>query len=66
MHERSYKDRKNQIKDQKRKSSTLGTLPHPNGTIVWNKCLMRREMRDGRIRTRDVYGHGVKSIKHFL
>ena len=60
MHEGSYKDRKNQIKDQKSKSSTIGILPHPNGTIVWNECLMRSEMRVGRIRTRG------KSIKNFL
>ena len=50
----------------KNKNSTIGTLPHPNGTIVWNECLMKSETRVGRIRTRDAYRKGVKSIKHFL
>ena len=45
MHEGSYKDRKNYIKDQKSKSSTIGTFPHPNRTIVWNECLMKSETR---------------------
>ena len=66
MHERSYKDRKNQIKDQKNKSSTIGTLPHPNRMIVCNECLMRREMRVGRMRIGDAHRQGVKSIKHFF
>ena len=46
---RSYKDRKNKINDQKSKSSTKETLPHPNRTIVWNECLMRSETRVGRM-----------------
>ena len=66
MHEGSYKNQKNWIKDQKSKSSTIGTLPHPNGMIVWNECLMRSETRVGRIRTGDAHKQGVKSIKHFL
>ena len=55
MHEGSYKDRENKIKEQKSKSSTIGTLPHPNETLVWNECLMRRETRVGRMRTGDAY-----------
>ena len=66
MHEESYKDRKNQIKNQKSKSSTIGTLPHPNGMIVWNECLMRSETRVGRMRTRDAHRQGNKNIKIFL
>ena len=66
MHEGSYKDQKNQINDQKSICSTIGTLPHPNRTIDWNKCLMRREMMVGRMRTGDAHRQGVKSIKHFL
>ena len=66
MHEESYKDRKNLIKDQKSKSSTIGTLPHPNGTIVWNECLMRRETRVGRMRTGDAHRQRDKNIKNFL
>ena len=45
------------------KSSTIGTLRHPNGTIVWNKCLKRSETRVGRMRTGDAHIQGVKSIK---
>ena len=56
---------KNYIKDQKGKSSTTGTLPHPNGTIVWNVCLMRSETRVGRI-TGYAHSQGVKSIKKSL
>ena len=66
MHEGSYKDRKNKIKDQKSKSSTIGTLPYPNETIVWNECLKRSEMRVGRMRTGDAHSQGVKGIKHFF
>ena len=66
MHERSYKYQKNWIKDQKSKTSTIGTISHPNGMIVWNECLMKREMRVGRMRTEDAHRQGVKSIKHFL
>ena len=55
MHEGSYKDRKNLIKDQKSISSTIRILSHPNGMIVWNECLMKSEMRVGRIRTRDAH-----------
>ena len=66
MHEGSYKDRKNQIKDQKSESSIIGTLPHPNGMIVWNKCLMRSETKVGRIRTRDAHRQGGKSINNLF
>ena len=66
MHEGSYEGRKNQIKDQKSKSTTIGTLPHTNGTIVWNECLKRSETRVERMRTGDAYRQGVKSTKHFL
>ena len=66
MHEGSYKDRKNQINDQKSKSSTIRTLPHPNGMIVWNECLMRSETRVGRIRTRDAHRQGGKSINNLF
>ena len=48
------------------KSSTIGTLPHPNGMIVWNECLKRSETRVGRMRTGDEHSQGVNSIKHFL
>ena len=51
---------------KKGKSSTMGTLPHPNGMIVWNECLKRSEMRVGIMRTEDAHSQGVKSIKHFL
>ena len=66
IHEGSYKDRKNWIKDQKSKTSTIGTISHPNGMIVWNECLMKRETRVGRMRTEDAHRQGVKSIKHFV
>ena len=33
------------MKDQKSKSSTIWTLPHPNETIVWNGCLIKSETR---------------------
>ena len=52
--------------DQKNISSTIGTLPHPNETIVWNECLMRSEMRVGRMRMGDAYRQGGKNIKNFL
>ena len=51
---------------KKSTSSTIGTLPHPNGTIFWNECLMKSETRVGRMRTGDAHRQGVKSIKHFL
>ena len=51
---------------KKRKSAAIGTLPHPNTTIIWNECLMRSETRVGRMRTEDAHRQGVKSIKHFL
>ena len=51
---------------KKSKSSTIWTLPHPNGTIVWNECLKRSETRVGTMRTGDAHSQGVKSIKHFL
>ena len=66
MHERSHKDRKNQIKDQKRKSSTIGTLPHSNKMIFWNECLVRSKMRVGRMTTEDAHRQGGKNIKNFL
>ena len=66
MHEDSYKDQKNQIKDQKSKSSTIGTLPHPNRTIVQNECLMRIETRVGRMRIEDAHRQGGKTINHML
>ena len=66
MHEGSYKDRKNQINDQKNKSSTIGTLSHPNGMIVWNKCLMRSETKVGRMRTEDAHRQGGKSINNLF
>ena len=66
MHEGFYKDRKNLINDEKSKSSTIGTLPHSNGTIVWNECLMRRETRVGRMRTGDAHRQGGKNIKNFF
>ena len=47
------------------KAQMIGTLPHPNTTIVWNECLMRSGMRVGRIRTEDAHRQGVKSIKYF-
>ena len=66
MHEGSYKDRKNQIKDQKSKSSTIGTLLHPNRTIFWNECLRRSETTVGRMRTGDTHRLGGKNIKTFF
>ena len=51
---------------KKRKSSTIGTLLHSNTMIIWNECLMRSEIRVGRMRTEDAHRQGVKSIKHFL
>ena len=65
-HEGSYKDRKNLIKDQKSISSNIRTLSHPNGMIVWNECLMRSEMRVGRMKTGDARSQGCKNIKNFL
>ena len=47
-------------------SSTTGTLPHPNGTIIWNKCLIRSETRVARIRTGDAHRQGGKGINHML
>ena len=43
------------IRSRTKKSinSTIGTIPHPNGTIVWNECLMRSKTRVGRKRTGD-------------
>ena len=66
MQKGSYNDRKNQLKDQKSISSTIGTLSHPNGTIVWNECLIRSETRVGRMRTGDAHRQGSKNIKNFL
>ena len=66
MHEGSYKDRENKIKEQKSKSSTIGTLPNPNTVIVWNECLMRSETRVGRMRIRDAHRQVIESIKHIF
>ena len=66
MHEGSYKDRKNQINDQKSKSSTIRTIPHPNGMIVWNECLMRSETNVGRMRTGDAHKQRDKSINNLF
>ena len=66
MHEGSYKDRKNLIKDQKSISSTIRILSHPNGMIVWNECLMRSEMRVRRMKIGDTRSQGCKNIKNFL
>ena len=55
IYEGSYKDRKNKIKDQKRISSTIKTLPQPNRTIVWNDCLKKSETRVGRMRIGDAH-----------
>ena len=66
MHEEFYKNRKNQIKDQKNKSSIIGTISHPNETIVWSECLMRRDMRVKRMKIRDAHRQGVKSINHMF
>ena len=55
MHKGSYKDRKNKIKDQKSRNSTIGTFPHPNRMIVWNECLMRSETRVGRMKIGDAH-----------
>ena len=40
---------------KKGKSSTIGTLPHPNWMIVWNESLKRSETRVGRMRTGDAH-----------
>ena len=66
IYEGSYKDRKNKIKDQKSRNSTIGTFPHPNRMIVWNECLMRSEMRVRRMRTGNAHRQGGKSINHML
>ena len=52
--------------EPKEQSSTIGTLPHLNGTIFWNECLKRSETRVRRMKTGDAHSQGVKSIKHFL
>ena len=64
MHEESYKDQKNQIKDKKSKNSIIRTLPHPKRIIFWSECLKRRETRVGRMRTGDVHRQGGKSVKN--
>ena len=51
----STKIEKIRLMTKRAKSSTIGTLPHSNGTIVWNKCLMRSETRVGRMRTGDAH-----------
>ena len=66
MHEGSYKDRKNYIKDQKSKNSTIGTFLHPNRMIVWNECLMRSETKVERMRTGDAHRQGGKSINNLF
>ena len=40
---------------KKSKSSTIGTLPHPNEMIAWNECLIRGETRIGRMSTKDAH-----------
>ena len=62
MYEESYKDRK----IRSRTKRTKAQLPHPNGTIVWNECLMRSETKVGRIRIGDAHRQGGKNIKKFL
>ena len=54
------------LRTKKGKSSTIRTLSHPNGMIVWNECLKGSETRVGRMRTGDAHSQGVKSIKYFL
>ena len=70
MHEKFHKNQKNQINDQKSISSTISTtirtLPHPNGMIVQNECLMRSETRVGRMKTKDAYKQEGKNIKNFF
>ena len=66
MHERSYKIKRIRLRTNKSISSTIRTLPHPNGMIVWNECLMRSETRVGRMRTKDAHRQGGKNIKNFL
>ena len=63
MHGESNKDSKNKIKDQNSISSIIRTLPHPNGTSLWSECLMRSEMRVGRMRTGDTHSQEGDSIK---
>ena len=48
------------------KSSTIGTLPHLNGMIVWNECLMRSETRVGRMKIGDAHRQGGKSINNLF
>ena len=50
----------------KEHKSTIGTFPHPNVMIFWNKCLMRSETRVARIRTGDAHRQGGKGINHML
>ena len=64
MHKEFYKDRK--INDQMIESSTIGIHPHSNRKIVWNKRLMRSEMRVGRMKIGDAYRQGGKKIKNHL
>ena len=53
-------------RQKKNTSSTIRTLPHPNGMIVWNECLMGCETRVGRMKTGNAHRQGGKCIKHFL
>ena len=50
----------------KEHKSTIGTFPHPNVMIFWNKCLMRSETRVGIMRTEDAHRQEGKSINHML
>ena len=47
------------MNNQKNISSTIGILPHPNRMIVWNECLIRNEMRVGRMRMADAHRQWV-------
>ena len=53
-------------KKKKCKTSTIGALPHPTGSIVWNECLMKSETRVGGMRTGDAHRQGGKNIKNLL
>ena len=62
----STKIEKIRLMTKRAKSSTIGTLPHSNGMIVWHECLMKSEMGVGRMRTGDAHRQGGKNIKNFL
>ena len=48
------------------KSSTIGTLPHPNGMIFWNECLMRSKTRVGRMRTEMHIDKELRALNTFF